>query len=109
MIRRTYLRWVVNVQIFQSTHRVSDATLWLIECPSSEPISIHAPRERCDGVRLVEYLRHDGFQSTHRMSDATDYTKGTDIDAPISIHAPDERCEANKKLNDFYLFPISIL
>ena len=33
-------------------------------------ISIHAPRERCDGDTAIFFLRDKKFQSTHRVSDA---------------------------------------
>ena len=56
---------------FQSTHRVSDATV----------------------VGHVEPDPDDPFQSTHRVSDATTYYTMIDSNGQISIHAPRERCD----------------
>ena len=39
----------IERQLFQSTHRVSDATRWGVLQYFDTVISIHAPRERCDG------------------------------------------------------------
>ena len=61
-----------QVQGFQSTHRVSDATVKKLVCQKNISISIHAPRERCDSYVLAH------------IDDQT-----------ISIHAPRERCDDN--------------
>ena len=81
--------------LFQSTHRMSDATEFTSMSPEHIEISIHAPHERCDTNSNIPYtytahfnprtawaMRHlsgswkedkEWFQSTHRMSDATKY------------------------------------
>ena len=60
--------------IFQSTHRVSDATETLGRSESDSRISIHAPRERCDvPLRSGQWVHL------------------------ISIHAPRERCDVLAK------------
>ena len=71
MIRRTYLRWVVNVQIFQSTHRVSDATGLLATLSANDPLfqSTHRVSNATDIMRRLQ--SKDAFQSTHRVSNAT--------------------------------------
>ena len=62
--------------LFQSTHRVSDATVRCFMSQFCQSISIHAPRERCDGNHPFVAL-------------AT---------CPISIHAPRERCDRAETL-----------
>ena len=56
-------------------------------------ISIHAPREGCDGPR---YRSHGGalrFQSTHPARGATGCAGGPENNCEISIHAPREGCD----------------
>ena len=62
--------------IFQSTHRVSDATDFPAARLGGVAISIHAPRERCDGI--------------------SDYYPP--IISIISIHAPRERCDPGEMI-----------
>ena len=103
-------------QIFQSTHRVSDATLAVYKAMVAAKNSIHAPRERCDVDSCIPLYWLDKFQSTHRVSDATGKRRPAQFvgafqsthrvsDATaargrrklygcISIHAPRERCDA---------------
>ena len=57
-------------QAFQSTHPVRGATCSRHVPASSSKISIHAPREGCDGIALF-FCRH----------------------VDISIHAPREGCD----------------
>ena len=73
--------------LFQSTHRVSDATASAEYITRTFDISIHAPRERCDARDDMSCMKSMIFQSTHRVSDAT----------------------ANKKLYKFYLLLILYL
>ena len=56
---------------FQSTHTVRGATGLATVFQRTDAISIHAPRERCDG--LGEDARGDRaeFQSTHPVRGAT--------------------------------------
>ena len=83
-----------NPAEFQSTHRVSDATLALV-CPViANVISIHAPRERCDFLTSVSSVKKLRFQSTHRVSDATLNSIPVVYLNGISIHAPRERCDS---------------
>ena len=68
------LEWQQYFSIFQSTHRVSDATETLGRSESDSRISIHAPRERCDvPLRSGQWVHL------------------------ISIHAPRERCDVLAK------------
>ena len=78
---------------FQSTHRVSDATSYYKSCSLVYNISIHAPRERCDGLVPYKHMR-ELYISIHAPRER--------CDAPIchikkylfiSIHAPRERCD----------------
>ena len=59
-------------------------------------ISIHAPRERCDGKPVINLNTSITFQSTHRVSDATFGYKLAKARVIISIHAPRERCDAEE-------------
>ena len=66
MIQKYY-----GLEKFQSTHRVSDATSTANCILVIKVISIHAPRERCDTAVFKTLNAINIFQSTHRVSDAT--------------------------------------
>ena len=61
---------------FQSTHPVRGATdvEYCIET-AHDWISIHAPREGCDGTLSISQLSHLSFQSTHPVRGATMLTR----------------------------------
>ena len=113
-------------QIFQSTHPARGATRRWWRGRTAPPISIHAPREGCDGLCLRHLLGHGLFQSTHPARGAT---KGhilpgghllfqsthpargaTKNRCPlrclpkISIHAPREGCDSFTPGAIFMLF-----
>ena len=56
-------------------------------------ISIHAPREGCDGVANENQWHDYGFQSTHPVRGATGRVGTASFAGPISIHAPREGCD----------------
>ena len=62
-------------------------------------ISIHAPRERSDGDRVL-ILAHRGI-SIHAPRERSDpIPKGTGKITAISIHAPRERSDPGQKINN---------
>ena len=81
--------------MFQSTHPARGATPSLcVACPFSV-ISIHAPREGCDGRTETEtaHERQGAFQSTHPARGATRRRRAPREEEGISIHAPREGCD----------------
>ena len=100
---------------FQSTHPVRGATLRRTDVEQHRKISIHAPREGCDGwttcliTRAVISIHapREGcdtiggavslpvakFQSTHPVRGATPVNVVTQVFLVISIHAPREGCD----------------
>ncbi len=100
---------------FQSTHPVRGATIQRIHVNLPLTISIHAPREGCDGGYWRVHMAKDLFQSTHPVRGATrptQMTPGTrlfqsthpvrgatirgrrrNLHLRISIHAPREGCD----------------
>ena len=57
-------------------------------------ISIHAPREGCDTLPVLEYCHATAFQSTHPVRGATVPSGAQPRGLSISIHAPREGCDA---------------
>ena len=57
-------------------------------------ISIHAPREGCDGNMVKYCYRWQSFQSTHPVRGATRDHNRHERSRMISIHAPREGCDA---------------
>ena len=58
--------------MFQSTHPARGATGNLcLRCPVCDEVSIHAPREGCDGRLWYTIDVVEGFQSTHPARGAT--------------------------------------
>ena len=78
---------------FQSTHPVRGATRDRMQGFWNAGISIHAPREGCDIVRLA--IRNDDHRiSIHAPREGCDAISfGCRFDAVISIHAPREGCD----------------
>ena len=106
---------ITDVKTFQSTHPVRGATKLSEQANGSAEISIHAPREGCDGHdfchghtqiisihapregcdrRLADIDKaYDVFQSTHPVRGATLPQRGQYGHFRISIHAPREGCD----------------
>ena len=81
-----------TLRLFQSTHRVSDATASDAGTNSVGMISIHAPRERCDNLTLS--LRRRCGISIHALRERCDRIQPFPYPHKlISIHAPLERCD----------------
>ena len=57
-------------------------------------ISIHAPREGCDGHREEMSVTSGQFQSTHPARGATWIGFQSIFTSQISIHAPREGCDS---------------
>ena len=64
-------RRLTIVKKFQSTHPVRGATLDRCDVRTGRRISIHAPREGCDGYRSTRPHAARQFQSTHPVRGAT--------------------------------------
>ena len=62
-------------------------------------ISIHAPREGCDGNMVKYCYRWQSFQSTHPVRGATRDHNRHERSRMISIHAPREGCDAFRELD----------
>ena len=88
---KTYCRDCVPK--FQSTHPVRGATKWERDGVQGLPISIHAPREGCDGNDGGHQRRESLFQSTHPVRGATHAAEQGVLSEVISIHAPREGCD----------------
>ena len=56
-------------------------------------VSIHAPREGCDGLRLFISTASEAFQFTHPGRGATAERSWSIFSAAVSIHAPREGCD----------------
>ena len=80
---------------FQSTHRVSDATSSQRYQVYNPHISIHAPRERCDEVPATHRNVNTTLISIHAPRERCDMTLIAIFCKAfsISIHAPRERCD----------------
>ena len=87
------VHWLHESLKFQSTHRVSNATKARASADWSAGISIHAPREQCDGhhAPIAEQRRI----SIHAPREQCDLLCGwlSVWAAMISIHAPREQCD----------------
>ena len=79
---------------FQSTHPARGATIFGEKCYCLGAISIHAPREGCDGPSLCAVRKRQGI-SIHAPREGCD---GVLLPCPgcrgISIHAPREGCDS---------------
>ena len=87
--------------LFQSTHPARGATEHAWKEGSETTISIHAPREGCDGTGdciIKPYT--DGFQSTHPARGATAKSWLPPTYQGISIHAPREGCDLDVSAGD---------
>ena len=62
-------------------------------------VSIHAPREGCDGVGCSLTAIPRAFQFTHPGRGATDLGKEIHYTAKVSIHAPREGCDISPRLS----------
>ena len=83
-----------TLRLFQSTHRVSDATASDAGTNSVGMISIHAPRERCDKSNVYRYPRSLSI-SIHAPLERCDQILFTaNTTTPISIHVPLARYDA---------------
>ena len=92
-----------TLRLFQSTHRVSDATASDAGTNSVGMISIHAPRERCDNLTLS--LRRRCGISIHALRERCDRIQPFPYPHKlISIHAPRERCDKS----NVYRYPRSL-
>ena len=82
-----------QITIFQSTHRVSDATTTVLKQVLEIMISIHAPRERCDenGLDTENTPIPISIHAPREQCDVRDMP--TAFATAISIHAPRERCD----------------
>ena len=82
-------------QKFQSTHPARGATIAARNFANAIMISIHAPREGCDGRTETEtaHERQGAFQSTHPARGATRRRRAPREEEGISIHAPREGCD----------------
>ena len=83
---------------FQSTHPARGATLPERGHKGQAGISIHAPREGCDGDDGLSELTGKRFQSTHPARGATKRLRPAERVETISIHAPREGCDASMEL-----------
>ena len=81
-------------RVFQFTHPGRGATLEhrILE-RLTEEVSIHAPREGCDGESLPELTIGEEFQFTHPGRGATHPYPSPLRLADVSIHAPREGCD----------------
>ncbi len=78
---------------FQSTHPARGATAALNMIYSDYVISIHAPREGCDGLRQMPKLRPNNFNPRTPRGVRPWSTLHTSQSGVISIHAPREGCD----------------
>ncbi len=78
---------------FQFTHPGRGATLTRGQTVVAEEVSIHAPREGCDGIKITYTDEAIKFQFTHPGRGATLASEGHDPQAEVSIHAPREGCD----------------
>ena len=78
---------------FQFTHPGRGATYQKWVAQLGEKVSIHAPREGCDGIQGSRLRRYYEFQFTHPGRGAT--SSGAESRPPtgVSIHAPREGCD----------------
>ena len=83
--------------LFQSTHPVRGATENVDIATKCGRISIHAPREGCDGI-TTNSRNSMTFQSTHPVRGATCNSMYPSILRDISIHAPREGCDRENGL-----------
>ena len=87
------LRTLFNLCKFQFTHPGRGATAPILDIVQSIPVSIHAPREGCDGLPRILERCIESFNSRtpggvrHKKSNYTPFT------LLVSIHAPREGCD----------------
>ena len=62
-----------TANLFQSTHPLRGATIFLPEVVDTLQISIHAPLAGCDGYGPAGRMGQQAFQSTHPLRGATLY------------------------------------
>ena len=70
-------------------------------------VSIHAPREGCDGKNTEAFTGAKMFQFTHPVRGATTANGGTINFEAVSIHAPREGCDP-VSLTDYGVSHVSI-
>ena len=63
-----------------------------------QELSLHAPREGCDGNTQCILIKYVGFQSTHPARGATELRGSPLVHDIISIHAPREGCDLRSSL-----------
>ena len=82
---------------FQFTHPGRGATDHLTDDLHSTHVSIHAPREGCDGVNGIPPILQGSFNSRTpggvRLAPILDIVQSI----PVSIHAPREGCDNHSR------------
>ena len=88
----------ISSRTFQFTHPGRGATAPKSTGAIDYLVSIHAPREGCDGILLATRGGDGRFQFTHPGRGATGVvTQVSDLTC-VSIHAPREGCDRDKGL-----------
>ena len=78
---------------FQFTHPGRGATTPWIPTTTNRQVSIHAPREGCDAIKIASIQADLKFQFTHPGRGAT-IQRGLPVPlVDVSIHAPREGCD----------------
>ena len=95
-MRRIFTAIRPSGRSFQSTHPARGATPGVFCSKGGAGISIHAPREGCDGITAVYEELEQVFQSTHPARGATGRTEQASKTDEISIHAPREGCDRTR-------------
>ena len=92
-VRLGVLITVVVACWFQFTHPGRGATRTEKILSNCEGVSIHAPREGCDGAANAAVNTYMQFQFTHPGRGATNCGYPEFEPLPVSIHAPREGCD----------------
>ena len=95
-VRRFRTLQRIEHRIFQSTHPARGATCYCFRQCSHCAISIHAPREGCDGSELAQ-VHGQIVISIHAPREGCDSRDCSAVPHPcqISIHAPREGCDTS--------------
>ena len=83
-------------QEFQFTHPARGATRAGPDADGCGGVSIHAPREGCDGYSPSAKRETLSFQFTHPARGATPCTPQGNAHPAVSIHAPREGCDVRR-------------
>ena len=91
---------------FQFTHPGRGATVSGLTTIKVYRVSIHAPREGCDGCVGKQETKGTMFQFTHPGRGATRSNQDLYKQYEVSIHAPREGCDSgwSRRSNDAYSF-----